>query len=100
MTVASVADVKARFSAYIRASGQSPVVITRNGKPVAAIVPLAAEEDLERLVLGYSPRLRAILSAARQRMSRGQAIPHEEFWGSGSAAARSKPARRKQRGRE
>lgn len=80
MKIASVADVKARFSAYVKASGQSPVVITRNGKAVAALIPLSEDEDLERLALGYSPKLRAILSAARRRIAAGEGIPHDQFW--------------------
>lgn len=80
MRIASVADVKAKFSAYVKASSQSPVVITRSGKAVAAIIPLNDEQDLERLSLGYSPKLRAILSAARERMARGEGIAHERFW--------------------
>ena len=43
----SVAEAKARFSWCVRsAEGGDPVVITRRGRPVAAIVPA---EDLERL---------------------------------------------------
>lgn len=94
MKIASVADVKAKFSAYVKASGQSPVVITRNGKAVAAIIPLSDEDDLERLMVGYSPKLRAILSAARRRIAGGQAIPHEQFWREASPAARRKPRRK------
>ena len=82
MKIASVAGVKAKFSEYVRASSRSPVVITRNGKAVAAIVPVGDEDDLERLMLGYSPRLRAVLAAARRRLAAGAGVPHEEFWGS------------------
>jgi prevent-host-death family protein len=94
MKIASVADVKARFSAYVKASGQSPVVITRNGKAVAAIIPLADDDDVERLMLGYSPKLRAILSAARQRIRSGRGIRHEQFWREFDAAKSVKPRRR------
>ncbi len=34
MKIASVADVKAKLSAYLRGSQEGPVVVTRNGKPV------------------------------------------------------------------
>lgn len=94
MKIGSVADVKAKFSAYVRASGQSPVVITRNGKAVAAIIPLSEEDDLERLMLGYSPKLRAILSAARRRIADGRGIPHEQFWRESSPAAKRKSRRK------
>lgn len=43
----TVAEAKARFSYCVRSAEEGrPVIITRHGKPVAALVPA---EDLERL---------------------------------------------------
>lgn len=94
MKIASVADVKAKFSEYVKASHQSPVVITRNGKAVATIIPLATEEDLERLMVGYSPKLRDILAAARERLRRGEGIPHDQFWKELETGRRAKTKRK------
>jgi prevent-host-death family protein len=80
MKIASVADVKAHLSAYLKATAQGPVVVTRNGKAVAVLVAVGDEEDLERLLLAHSPRLQALLGAARQRIQEGQGIPHKQFW--------------------
>jgi prevent-host-death family protein len=80
MKVASIAEVKARLSAYLKASQEGPVVVTRNGKPVAVLLAVDDDEELERLVLAYSPRLRKILDAARQQIRDGSGIGHEEFW--------------------
>jgi prevent-host-death family protein len=80
MRIASVAQVKARLSAYLKASAHGPVVVTRNGKPVAVVVAVTDEDDLEQLLMAHSPRLQAILEAARQRIRAGEGIPHEEFW--------------------
>ena len=80
MKIASVADVKAHFSAYLRASERGPVVVTRNGKPAAVLLAVSDEDELERLVMAHSPRLQAILQAARQRIAAGQGIPNDEFW--------------------
>ncbi len=80
MKIASVADVKTRFSAYIKASAQGPIVVTRNGKPVAVLLAVTDEEELERLLMAHSPRLQAILEAARQRIRAGAGIPNQEFW--------------------
>jgi prevent-host-death family protein len=38
MKIASVASVKAKFSGYIKASKSGPIVVTKNGKPVAVRV--------------------------------------------------------------
>ena len=88
MKIASVADVKAHFSAYVKASEQGPVVVTRNGRPVAVLLAVGDEEELERLILAHSPRLRAILDAARQRIRAGAGISHEEFWKDGEEERR------------
>jgi prevent-host-death family protein len=80
MKIASVADIKAHFSAYLRAAVRGPVVVTRSGKPVGVLLAVDDEDELERLVMAYSPRLRTILSAARQRIRAGAGIRHEDLW--------------------
>lgn len=80
MKIASVADVKAKLSAYLRESQEGPVVVTKNGKPVGVLLSVGDEEELERLLLAYSPRLRKILSAARNQIQSTGGIPHGEFW--------------------
>ncbi len=80
MKIASVADIKAHFSAYLRAATRGPVVVTRSGKAVGVLLAVEDEEELERLVLAYSPRLRTILGAARERIRAGASIPHEDLW--------------------
>ncbi len=80
MKIASVADVKARFSAYLKASEEGPIIVTRNGKPVAVLLSIADEEELERLVLAYSPKFQNILQEARQQIRESGGIQHEDFW--------------------
>lgn len=95
MKVASVAQVKADFGVYLRASEQGPVVVTRRGKPVAILLATADKEDLESLLMGHSPKLQTILDAARKRFRFGAGIPHETFWKEVEAenAGRSKKRR-------
>ena len=38
------------------------------------------EGELEGLILAYSPKFQALLSAARQEIRTTGGIPHEEFW--------------------
>lgn len=80
MKIASVADVKANFSSYIKESEEGAVVVTRNGKPVAVLLAVQDDDEVERLIMSRSKRLRAILDAAHQRIKAGEGIPHEEFW--------------------
>ncbi|MCI0376198.1 MAG: type II toxin-antitoxin system Phd/YefM family antitoxin [Gemmataceae bacterium] len=98
MKIASVAEIKSQFSAYLKSTQGGPVVVTRNGKPVAVIVGVQDEEEIERLLMAYSPRLRAILESSRQQIREGATLSHEEFWAevqgsrSRKRRARKKPA--------
>ena len=80
MKIASLADVKARLSAYVKASRQGPVILTRNGKPVAVLLAVTDEDELERLVLAHSPKFQAILDKSRRQIDKTGGIPHEQFW--------------------
>jgi hypothetical protein len=57
-----------------------PVVVTRNGKPAAVLLAVSDDDELERLMMAHSPRLQAILEAARQRIQAGAGIRDDEFW--------------------
>jgi PHD/YefM family antitoxin component YafN of YafNO toxin-antitoxin module len=78
--VASVTEVARDFAVYLKASEQGPIVVTRNGKPVAVLVRSGGQEDLERLLMGHSQKLQRILQSARKRFRSGAGIPHETFW--------------------
>jgi prevent-host-death family protein len=78
--IASVAEVKAQFSAYLKESEKELVIVTRNGKAVAALLAVRDDDELERLVLAHSPRLQAVLETARQQIQRGEGIRHDDFW--------------------
>jgi prevent-host-death family protein len=80
MRIASVADVKARLSAFLKASERGPLVVTRNGRPVAVVVGVQDEDEIERLLMAYSPKLRAILDKSRDEIRKGRGVPHEQFW--------------------
>ena len=80
MRIASVAEVKAKFSGYVRASKEGPVVVTKNGKPVAILLSMTDEEEIERLVLAYSPKFQQILNLAEQQIRDGKGTKHEDFW--------------------
>ncbi|MCI0642244.1 MAG: type II toxin-antitoxin system Phd/YefM family antitoxin [Gemmataceae bacterium] len=96
MKIASVAEIKSQFSAYLKSTQGGPVVVTRNGKPVAVIVGVQDEEEIERLLMAYSPRLRAILESSRQQIREGATLSHNEFWAEVQASrSRKRRARKK-----
>src|SRR5205807_5784594 len=100
MKIASLAEVKARLSAYVKESQQGPVIVTRNGKPVAVLLAVTDEDELERLVLAHSPKFQAILDKSRRQIDETGGIPHEQFWReveaeSSADASKGKPVGRR-----
>ncbi len=88
MKIAPLAHVKDRFSAYIDESRESPVVVTRNGRPVAMIISIDDEDDLDGLLLAHNPRFVQLLEAARQRVrvTGGVSLAEMRQWVESSAA--------------
>ena len=81
MRVASLADVKAKLSAYLQeAENTGPVVITRNGKAVAILLAPADDDDLERLLLSRSARFQARLAKSRESIREGHGLTQRTFW--------------------
>jgi prevent-host-death family protein len=80
MKIASLADVKAKFSSYIKASESGPVVVTKNSKPVALLLGVHDEDEIERMILAYSPKFQSILQTAEKQIRAGKGIRHEDFW--------------------
>jgi len=80
MKIASVADVKAKFSGYLKASEQGPIVVTKNGRPVAMLLSVTDEDEIERMLLAHSPKFQSILDVAEQQIREGKGIKHEDFW--------------------
>ena len=80
MITASIAEIKAKLSGYIKASQAGPVVVTKNGKPVAVLLSIQDDDELERLLMAYSPKLQRILQTAEKQIRAGEGIEHEDFW--------------------
>src|SRR6516225_7002137 len=95
MKITSVADVKARLSAYLKESQKGPVVVTRNGKAVAALVAVTDEDELERLLLAHSPKFQALLDKSRRQIEETGGIPHDDFWREVAAETHSKSGKNK-----
>jgi prevent-host-death family protein len=80
MKIAPIAEIKAHLSAYVKESEQGPIVVTKNGRPVAVLLGLTDEEEIERLILAYSPKFQHILASGRQQIKNTGGTTHEDFW--------------------
>jgi prevent-host-death family protein len=95
MKIASLADVKAKLSAYVQdAEAGGPVIITRNGKAVAVLLAPRDDDDLERLVLSRSPRFQALLDKSRASIKAGKGLLHKEFWKAVKEKGQPRPRRK------
>jgi hypothetical protein len=47
---------------------------------VAVLLGIKDEDEIERLVLAYSPKFQAVLASARQQIQTTGGIGHEDFW--------------------
>ena len=68
MKIENIREVRTRFSRYI---GELPksgsVLITKNGRPCAALVPVTEDTDLEVLALSQNKRFWKLIDTAIER---------------------------------
>lgn len=62
---------------FARELGPEPLILTRDGQPVAALMPIDGE-DLDSIALGSHPRFLAILEQARAEYRDGAGVSEEE----------------------
>jgi prevent-host-death family protein len=68
MKIENIREVKTRFSRYVRELPKSgTVLITKNGRPCAALVPVTNETDLEALALSQNKRFWKIIDDSIER---------------------------------
>jgi antitoxin (DNA-binding transcriptional repressor) of toxin-antitoxin stability system len=71
---ATLENVQARLGEYVASSAKHPVLILRDGEPVAMLVGLDRKEQQTPI------KLRDVLKRAWKDYEKHGAIPHEEFW--------------------
>ena len=67
MKIVPLYEVKNRLSAYVQEAAQGPIVITKNGKPCAALIHVEADEDIETLLLSRNPEFLALLDKSVEK---------------------------------
>lgn len=96
MKTATATKVAAQFNDYLEASRQQPVVVTRNGKPVAVLISVRNRSEAERISRGQPRSLRSIFQEATEQIEQHGAIPFDQFW---QEVAQRRAAQRKPRAR-
>ncbi len=67
MKTVEMAEATASLSDYARKARKETLIVTRKGKPVAALMPVDARTDLENLVVTTHPTFRAIMERSEAR---------------------------------
>lgn len=68
MKIENIREVKTRFSHYVKELPKSgSIVITKNGRPCAALVPVTEDTDLEALALSRNKRFWRLIDQAVER---------------------------------
>jgi prevent-host-death family protein len=77
MRLVEISKATTSLGEYTRRLRKKPVVVTRKGKPVAALVPIC-DADAETISLSTNPQFIALIERSRQRMEAEGGIPIEE----------------------
>jgi prevent-host-death family protein len=75
MKIAPLYEVKNKLSEYVQETTSGPVVITKNGKPCAALVHLEEDQDMESFLLSHNPRFLTLLDGAAEKARKEGATP-------------------------
>jgi prevent-host-death family protein len=67
MKIESVRVVRNRLSKMIATLPHGPVIITKNGRPCAALVSIDERMDLEAFLVAHNPRLVALIERGLSR---------------------------------
>jgi prevent-host-death family protein len=78
MKVIGLSEAKDKLSSVVDSAANGPVVITRNGRTAAVLIVPENDDDLERLLLSRSKKLKAILEQSREQAKRGEVVSLEQ----------------------
>ena len=78
MKTIEMTEATGSLSDYARKGFKEPLIVTRRGKPVIAVMPLA-KEDWESVSLATNPKFMAIIRRSRASHRPGTGISTEEM---------------------
>ena len=78
MRTVEMSEATASLGEYARRTRRHSVIVTRRGKPIAALMPLAANTDIENLTVTTAPRFMAMIERSRRLYPAGTGLSTEE----------------------
>ena len=73
----TVREVRLSFPKVLRK--RTPLLVTRTGKPIAAVIPLTSDVEVEDFILANSPRIGRLLKAAERDLAQGRTMSLEDY---------------------
>jgi PHD/YefM family antitoxin component YafN of YafNO toxin-antitoxin module len=64
MKTVEISEIASLLENY--GDAEQPLILTRDGQPIAALVPVEAETDLETLSLSLNPKFVELIERSRQ----------------------------------
>jgi hypothetical protein len=98
MKVVEADEMAHQIDHYVELAGDGPLVVTRNGKPVAIVLdPCGA--DLENIFMSFSRDFARIIQESRDSIIRDGGIPEDQIWAEFGLSPRANehPARKPRR---
>ena len=93
MKTIEIADATAPLAEYARTNRRQTLVLTRGGRPYAALMPISTPTDLENLKVSSSPEFQAMIAQSRRVNPPGSGLTTDEV----RRALATRPARRLRR---
>jgi prevent-host-death family protein len=78
MRVIRIEDAKRSLADYA-AESEEAVVVTSDGRPVAALMPLEEDADMETISLSTNPKFMRIIERSRRRQKKEGSISSKEM---------------------
>lgn len=78
MKTIEMADATAPLAEYARANRRQTLVLTRRGRPYAALMPISTPTDIENLAVSNAPRFRALIRESRRVNPPGTGLNTEQ----------------------
>lgn len=78
MKTIEMAEATESLAKYATGSRHETLVVTRKGRPVAALTPIGSQTDLENLAVSNDPEFRALIERSRRLYPAGSGLTTAE----------------------
>jgi prevent-host-death family protein len=78
MKTVDIAEATAPLAEYARANRRETLVVTRRGRPIAALMPISTPADVESFRVRNTPKFQALIAESRRVNPPGTGLSTEQ----------------------